>query len=471
MNIIEKIAKIKLSYWALAFILVAPLFFSVLLGNSVHASIERRSIGEPLGMCHAGYSTSSEEYAIMDDLGVEWMRVDFSWSRIEPAEGEFDFEYWDAYMDAAVTHDKKVMAILDYETPWLPNQTGRYIRRENVPYFLNYVNETVRRYKDNVAAFEIWNEPNMYDFWVGSREDFLYLFNHTAELIHSIDPEIVIVGGAVAGNDPGFIEAMFEYGCMKYVDAISFHPYSTNVQQIRMDILELRQLLAKYNYQGELWITEIGNPTEGTYGHTVTEDELSERVVKTLAIAMAEGINVIIWYTLFDASDAAKEIDPMNTELYFGLLYHNQTWKKGAYGFQIFGQHAQNSMYSPDLIQIRTPLMANTLETHLFVKPTGERLLVLWSTLGTGFSDSINLHIEFSNSTVVSEININTGEHTTLADTALRLDTQPRVFLYSADESEAHVSIQIETPFLLWGYIIGLPILVGVIVLKYKRIN
>ena len=71
-------------------------------------------VGEPAGICHAGYSRSDEEYAILDKLGVGLIRIDMHWSRVQPNFDTWDFEHFDAYLDAADSHGIKVLALLDY---------------------------------------------------------------------------------------------------------------------------------------------------------------------------------------------------------------------------------------------------------------------------------------------------------------------------------------------------------------------
>ena len=44
---------------------------------------EKVEVNKPFGLCHAGYSASDKEYDLLNDLGNNWLRVDFSWASIE----------------------------------------------------------------------------------------------------------------------------------------------------------------------------------------------------------------------------------------------------------------------------------------------------------------------------------------------------------------------------------------------------
>ena len=91
-------------------------------------------------------------------------------------------------MDNATKYNIKVIAMLNYPPAWLNLTRDAYVPPEFLPHYLEYVNKTVRRYKDTVAAWEIWNEPNLERFWDGPMEDYYELFDQAVDLINSIDP-------------------------------------------------------------------------------------------------------------------------------------------------------------------------------------------------------------------------------------------------------------------------------------------
>lgn len=48
--------------------------------------------------------------------------------------------------------------------------------------------------------FEVWNEPNLADFWTGTQADYFELYRRTVEAIKSIDPSLQVGGPATAQN-------------------------------------------------------------------------------------------------------------------------------------------------------------------------------------------------------------------------------------------------------------------------------
>src|SRR5690349_20873602 len=66
------------------------------------------------------YSQASVEKAghFMRDSGVDFVRMDFLWSDIEPRPNEFTFAKYDQLVDALARHDLQVLGLLNYTPLW-----------------------------------------------------------------------------------------------------------------------------------------------------------------------------------------------------------------------------------------------------------------------------------------------------------------------------------------------------------------
>ncbi len=76
--------------------------------------------------------------------------------------------------------------------------------------------------------FEVWNEPNLPDFWKGKQDDYFKLYQHTVKAIKGVDPSLKVGGPATAKNE--WIEEFLEF-CEKKklpVDFVSTHHYPTD---------------------------------------------------------------------------------------------------------------------------------------------------------------------------------------------------------------------------------------------------
>ena len=76
--------------------------------------------------------------------------------------------------------------------------------------------------------FEVWNEPNLPEFWKGTQADYFKLYRSTAEAIKSVDAALKVGGPATAKN--AWIEEFLAF-CAKGktpVDFVSTHHYPTD---------------------------------------------------------------------------------------------------------------------------------------------------------------------------------------------------------------------------------------------------
>lgn len=74
--------------------------------------------------------------------------------------------------------------------------------------------------------FEVWNEPDVFVFWAGTKEEYYHMYEVTARAIKAIDPKIQVGGPAASGSK--WVGSFLEY-CREYdvpVDFISVHQYA-----------------------------------------------------------------------------------------------------------------------------------------------------------------------------------------------------------------------------------------------------
>jgi xylan 1,4-beta-xylosidase len=98
------------------------------------------------------------------------------------------------------------------------------IRRLAEHWVERYGTTEVRRW-----YFEVWNEPNLKDFWDGTRKDYFDLYLATARILKEADAELRVGGPATAQNAwiPEFLE--FCRAENVPVDFVTTHHYPTDV--------------------------------------------------------------------------------------------------------------------------------------------------------------------------------------------------------------------------------------------------
>ena len=125
-----------------------------------------------------------------------------------------------------------------------------------------HVRDVVSRYKGTVRYFEIMNEPNLFF----EPEEYMPYLKAAYETAKAANPDCVIIGicatGDFSGNLGGFIEECAKLGAFKYCDAVSFHPYSAQLDSAaipaQQQIQQLKALLKKYGAEKlPLWNSEL----------------------------------------------------------------------------------------------------------------------------------------------------------------------------------------------------------------------
>jgi len=343
-----------------------------------------------------------EDFPLIDELGVVWLRRTFRWSGMEQAPGEWDFSAFDEYVEISKDSGKKLLAILAYTAPWLTERrkSKREITGRELPYYLNYIETVVRRYKGKVDAYEIWNEPNM-GGWDGSTENFIIMTRSAIERIRSIDPDVKILAGSFWRAPEKFLREMAASGVFNEADGISFHPYAIKPENSVKVCDSIFNILKDFNYSGEIWVTEMGYPTSGWFPTRVSEKQYPSYIVKTLAGIATRNINVLLWYEFFDEYNPGEIPSRWNSENFFGLVYPNSDLKSGYHAFSLCGKNLAGKEYRPDLPK-RNNLPERTVSLCFsggelrpgLAAPSGdqnENVLIIWNENGSSYPAKIYL--------------------------------------------------------------------------------
>ncbi|EIQ01959.1 beta-1,4-xylanase [Opitutaceae bacterium TAV1] len=203
-------------------------------------------------------------------------------------------------------------------SPW-PRNWGVYPAKNDEDW-RNYVRIMVRRYRDRIRTWEIWNEPDHSSFLginpatrpgVSREEIYVDLVKSAAEEIRAIDPGITIVAGAVTSAGRPFLLKAIELGLADYCDVISFHCYSLVNSSDRGTAAftgftePLNEAMRRRGRVVPLWDTETstGWLPDGRAGIRNSETEL-----KGILARRAAGIKRLYFYNGYEkGSPLAKD--------------------------------------------------------------------------------------------------------------------------------------------------------------------
>lgn len=403
------------------------------------------------GLCHIDFEPNdTKDWNQLHQLGIQWARFDLNWDSIQSSATEWNWEEFDRKLAAMKANGIKVDGLLLYDNNNIEQVKGKgnhYIHPDDLPYFLEYVNRTVRRYINLVDAWEIWNEPNIPTFWGGSEADFLELMHQTTELLHSIEVELnidlIIIAPSISAGVYGYIppiqENYFKLGLMNYVDVVNFHVYQYNPESLQRSIMEFQSVGEKYNFSGRYWISEIGNPTDGEYSWQVDPYTLADNVIKTFALCVAYNVETVILYTYKDS-----ETSWYASEGHFGMLYANYTWKPGAYALKLFNELCVGLEYRPEFIN---KIGGITKEDYIllpFLSTTNSLTIIAWHKPFLPISAG---RFRIDSSQIIGPIinhEIYTGVQTEIPIQSIEVNTHPVILTLGVQSSNQPLNISCE---------------------------
>ncbi len=291
---------------------VAPPIGDRLAGMGVHAALTSRVLPREIPR----YAKQIAE------CGVTWIREDFSWLQMSPLSDRVSVRRHDRAIDAALGAGLRVLGLPTSWPFWSHPYTARGVRE-----FISFLRQIARRYRGRVAAWEIWNEPNVSVSWRGTPEQYVDLLAAAYATLKEIDPDVLVVGPCTSGpadlSGPAslaalrWIQRILEFRAPLF-DVFSIHPYegrrSPEQAGFVQTVQRLRHLLRQAGRPARLWITEQGWASD--YVHPALDDVQQARLlVRAYLLGRLAGVELYIWY---DArNDGLAMADPEDN---YGLL-------------------------------------------------------------------------------------------------------------------------------------------------------
>lgn len=191
------------------------------------------------------------------DAGFHWIRQQFIWEDIEvdgrgqftdsrndyTGDGEVDtIDAWIKYdhiVDLADQYGIEIQARLDNPPDWARENAdvGDMAPPDDIQDFVNYAVAVAERYQGRIRYYQIWNEPNLFFEWGNQPVDpeaYTELLCRTHDALKAVDPDIVIITGAIAPTieltgfslmDTVFLQRMYDAGAGECFDILSAQGY------------------------------------------------------------------------------------------------------------------------------------------------------------------------------------------------------------------------------------------------------
>jgi Glycosyl hydrolase catalytic core len=310
---------------------------ALLLAPVAHADLPRSFVGI--------YDEGTVGLADQARLGVGIVRQPFDWARVED-EG---WAPYDDYVTRAATAGVSVLPIL-IRRPDLP-------ARSNAAY-AQFAGDAVRRYGPTgsfwlehpevpflpVHAWQVWNEPNIPNWWRSgpNARRYVAMLRAGSHAIRAADPGAEVVAAGLPNSKLGvpfltYLDQMYRARARGLFDTLAIHPYSRDVGGVLALVERARVVMNRWHDRSRLWITEFGWSTGGdASAFRVSARGQADRIAGSLSALIAERralrLRGFIFFRWQDAP-APPELGRDPWPLHTGLLDVDGSPKRGFWAF------------------------------------------------------------------------------------------------------------------------------------------
>jgi Cellulase (glycosyl hydrolase family 5) len=228
------------------------------------------------------------------------------WPDIEPSKGHWNFNGLDKAIGFAQQHDTDVLLTLAVTPQWASahpdlksgwQQPGLTSEPTGMDDWRAFVTQVATRYKGRIHGYEIWNEPNLKQYWMGNTDQLIALTREAYNAVKAVDPNALIVSpAATTSGGIGWLDEFLHKGGGQYVDVIGYHFYVfPQPPEAMADLIQrVKQTMQKNGVGNKpLWGTEIGWAEPKPF----PSDEMGAAyVARAYTISWAAGVSRLYWY-------------------------------------------------------------------------------------------------------------------------------------------------------------------------------
>jgi polysaccharide biosynthesis protein PslG len=289
--------------------------------------------------------------------GAQWIRIDFNWAVIQgggPA--SYNWGPFDNVVNGARARGLNVLGTMLYTPGWArPAGTIGTTPPTNLNDYVTFARACVQHFGPaGVHNFEIWNEPNISQFWAPGPDTARYtqLLKLAYAGIKQLDPSATVVSAGLSPygsygqldaqhmNPINFLQGMYANGAAGSLDAVGWHPYNfpnglgfygwSGWSQMTDTSPSARSVMtAAGDGAKQIWATEFGWPT-GTSTRAVSETTQAQMVTDSYAkLKTYSWAGPAFFYSGRDAGT-----DSLNIEDNFGIIHNNWSLKPSYAAYQ-----------------------------------------------------------------------------------------------------------------------------------------
>jgi hypothetical protein len=318
-------------------------FFTISASASPNA-IPRFTVPYCLGVNIHFIEPRDNELDMIREAGFGLIRMDLIWEHVEKEKGVYDFGGYERLTKALHERGITPLYILDYSNK-LYEQKRSVTTQEGREAFAKFAAAAVTALKSYPVVWEIWNEPNLKQFWdeQPSAEDYVALVEETVKAMRAVDANCTIIAPATSGIPLEFLDACFKKGMLQWLDAVSVHPYRSKVPETALEeYTTLREFIQRYGFGKTIPILsgEWGYSIHPYKGLPVDEHRQAQFIVRQFLTNFMADVKISIWYDWHDDGT-----DPNEREHNFGIVTHDFREKEAYKAAKLFNTQLRDLQF------------------------------------------------------------------------------------------------------------------------------
>lgn len=269
--------------------------------------------------------------------------------------------------------------------------------------YVDFMYTIAARYRDRIHSWEIWNEPDNKDYWMGTADEFATLTMTAAKRIREADPSAVLVLGGMANGPGNFFRTLIEkHHLDRYVDVVAMHAYPESWLNGPAELIfnrwvpDMSKIIAEDGSGDDLWLNEMGYPdyrfrtnqasiygTRVFYSYEHTRHYQATMLFKMETMALAsEKISLAGWYRVDDFRSPEKRLGPDFVNYHLGVVDWRGRPKPALLALRFFNRLFNEPSRSLHLHITSKPESQSVVK--IFQRHDGRVIIVGWLRSSTG---------------------------------------------------------------------------------------
>ncbi|MFN7130668.1 MAG: hypothetical protein ACK4N5_01215, partial [Myxococcales bacterium] len=256
-------------------------------------------------------------------LGIGRLHTGVSWADWHTEEGQ----RWYEWLLPRLSREVELLPCFTATPPSLGVEPRTSAPPRNPRGYADFLDVFVSRFGQHFEYVELWNEPNNLLDWDWRLDPswlkFSEMVGGAAYWMRQRGKKTVLAG--MCPTDPNWLRTIGDHGVLAHIDVVGIHGFpgtwETDWTSWASQTAKVREVMARYCPEAELWITETGY---STWRH----DERNQ--LQAFLAAVEADVDRVYWYSARDLDPALPTQQGHHVDerhYHFGLRTHDGTPK------------------------------------------------------------------------------------------------------------------------------------------------